>query len=278
MKWMSKSGKNSLDELLFSTKNREYGAYVHRKDYRKNLIFSCFIGISIMSLLYAAPLLIHWIKGDERVTTEVIPVTLTPTAELMAPPPILPEEPPKVEPREEPPKVATRRFVRPEVRPDEEVIEEDLAPTIDELKEAAPSIVTQEGVSDIYEDYVIPEPEPEPDPEPEPEPQPAKVFTFVEQWPEFPGGERALYEFLAQNIVYPAVARSNNIEGTVVIQFVVREDGSIEDPKVVRGIGGGCDEEALRVVKQMPNWIPGEQQGLPVAVKYNIPIRFILRN
>ncbi len=268
--------EKGLDEFIFSTKNREYGAYVLRKTSNKNLFFSAFIGLSLMSILYASPLLIHWIRGDERIKTEVIPVTLTPASELMAPPPVLPEKPPEIEPKEVPPQVATRRFVRPEVRPDEEVVEEDLAPTVDELKEAAPSVITQEGVSDIYEDYVIPEPEPEPEPEAEEEPE--KVFSYVEDWPEFPGGEKAMYEFLASNIRYPAVARDNNIEGTVIVQFIVREDGSIEEPQVVRGIGGGCDEEALRVVKEMPAWIPGRQNEIAVAVKYNLPIRFALRN
>lgn len=263
-----------LDEFIFSTKNREYGAYVLRKTSNKNLFFSALIGLSIMSVLYASPLLIHWIRGDERIKTEVIPVTLTPASELMAPPPVLPEKPPEIEAKEAPPQVATRRFVRPEVRPDEEVVEEDLAPTVDELKEAAPSVITQEGVSDIYEDYVIPEPEPVPEPEDEPE----KVFTYVEVWPEFPGGEKAMYDFLATNIKYPAVARDNGIEGTVIVQFIVREDGNIDDPQIVRGIGGGCDEEALRVVKEMPNWIPGEQNNIAVAVKYHLPIRFTIRN
>jgi len=95
--------------------------------------------------------------------------------------------------------------------------------------------------------------------------------------PEFPGGDTALYRFLAENIHYPDSAKTAGIQGRVFITFVVNTDGSISDARVLRGIGGGCDEEALRVVKSMPNWIPGKQRGKPVRVQYNLPIKFSLK-
>jgi len=94
-----------------------------------------------------------------------------------------------------------------------------------------------------------------------PEPVAEEIFTFVEEYPEFPGGEKALYEYIKNNIRYPEVARTSGITGTVYVQFVVEKDGSISDVKVLRGIGGGCDEEAVRVVKSMPKWKPGKQRG-----------------
>jgi protein TonB len=113
-------------------------------------------------------------------------------------------------------------------------------------------------------------------PEVEPEPIEEKIFTFVEEYPEFPGGDKALREFILNNLNYPEIARKTGITGTVYVQFVVEKDGSISDVKVVRGIGGGCDEEAVRVVKSMPKWKPGKQRGMPVRVYFTLPIELKL--
>lgn len=104
-----------------------------------------------------------------------------------------------------------------------------------------------------------------------------KIFTVVEQDPEFPGGMEALYKYLAQNIKYPQLARDNNITGKVYVTFVVERDGSIANPKVLRDIGGGCGQEAIRVVKSMPKWAPGKQRGKAVRVQFNLPVNFTLK-
>lgn len=104
------------------------------------------------------------------------------------------------------------------------------------------------------------------------------VFKIVEQMPSYPGGPADLLKFLATNINYPKAAKDAGIEGMVVIQYVIEKDGSITNAKVVRGIGAGCDEEALRVVNTMPNWIAGKQRGQAVAVQFNLPIRFKLED
>ncbi len=104
----------------------------------------------------------------------------------------------------------------------------------------------------------------------------AEIFEVVESWPEFPGGNSALYAFLGNNLVYPELAKEIGISGKVYLNFVVEKDGSITDVKVIRGIGGGCDEEALRVVNKMPKWTPGKQRGIPVRVRYIFSVRFIL--
>jgi protein TonB len=95
--------------------------------------------------------------------------------------------------------------------------------------------------------------------------------------PEFPGGEEKLFEYLGKNIKYPSMARENGITGTVYVTFVVEGNGEISDVKKLRGIGGGCDEEAVRVVRSMPAWKPGKQNSKPVRVQYNLPIKFTLR-
>ncbi len=103
------------------------------------------------------------------------------------------------------------------------------------------------------------------------------VFVMVETMPEFPGGEKAMKKFIAENLVYPKLAREKGISGTVYISFTIKADGSITDIKVLRGIGGGCDEEAVRVIQMMPRWKPGAQRGLPVAVKFNLPVEFRIK-
>ncbi|MDR4987532.1 MAG: energy transducer TonB [Bacteroidales bacterium] len=102
------------------------------------------------------------------------------------------------------------------------------------------------------------------------------IFTVVEDQPEFPGGEAARQRFLEENLRYPQMAREAGIQGTVFVTFVVETDGSVTDVRILRGIGGGCDEEAMRVVRMMPRWQPGRQRGQPVRVQFNMPIRFRL--
>jgi TonB family protein len=102
------------------------------------------------------------------------------------------------------------------------------------------------------------------------------VLLSVEQMPEFPGGIKNLTKYLKENLKYPTTASDMGISGKVVVQFVVEKDGRITNIKVLRGIGGGCDEEAVRVVSMMPNWKPGTQNGKPVPVYYYLPISFIL--
>ena len=110
----------------------------------------------------------------------------------------------------------------------------------------------------------------------EPAHDPNEPLTIVDEMPEFPGGPEALYPYIGKNLRYPEQAVEEGIEGVVFLSFVVETDGRISNVNVLRGIGGGCSEEALRVVKGMPNWKPGKQRGKEVRVKYNLPIRFKL--
>jgi protein TonB len=104
-----------------------------------------------------------------------------------------------------------------------------------------------------------------------------QIFMVVESMPEFPGGEVELHKYLAENIKYPQMAKESGIQGRVFVTFVVERDGSVTDVRVLRGIGGGCDEEAIRVVKNMPKWTPGKQRGKPVRVQFNLPVKFTLQ-
>ena len=124
--------------------------------------------------------------------------------------------------------------------------------------------------NEVIEEYVAPEVVEE-------EVQEQEIFQIVEQMPEFPGGEGKLMEYVAKNIKYPQIARETGIQGRVFVGFVVEPDGSISNVKLLRGIGGGCDEEAMRVIKSLPKWKPGKQRGKAVRVSYQIPVFFKLQ-
>lgn len=122
----------------------------------------------------------------------------------------------------------------------------------------------------------VPPPPPKVDDQKPQSKAPEDVFTVVEEMPQFPGGDEARMKYLMENIKYPEEARKNGIQGTVYVSYVVEKDGSISNVKVLRGIDKECDEVAMNVIKNMPNWIPGKQRGQAVRVQFNMPIRFTL--
>ena len=124
--------------------------------------------------------------------------------------------------------------------------------------------------NEVIEEYVAPEVVEE-------EVVEQEIFQIVEEMPAFPGGEGKLMEYVAKNIKYPQIARETGIQGRVFVGFVVEPDGSISNVKLLRGIGGGCDEEAMRVIKSLPKWKPGKQRGKAVRVSYQIPVFFKLQ-
>ena len=124
--------------------------------------------------------------------------------------------------------------------------------------------------NEVIEEYVPVEVEEE-------EVQEQEIFQIVEEMPAYPGGDAKLMEYVAKNIKYPQIARETGIQGRVFVGFVVEPDGSVSNVKVLRGIGGGCDEEAMRVVKSMPKWKPGKQRGKAVRVSYMLPVNFKLQ-
>jgi len=101
-----------------------------------------------------------------------------------------------------------------------------------------------------------------------------QIFTIVENQPQFPGGQVALNSYISSNLQYPENARKNGIEGTVYATFVVEEDGSISNIRILKGLDSECDEEVIRVLSNMPKWKPGTQRGKTVRVQFNIPVRF----
>ncbi len=261
-----------VDDIIFDNRNKSYGAYYLRRIYEshivKALIIAMLLGVSLI-VGYRVATMFSEVVAKMRPTAVEVQLEEPPTLNPDEPPP--PPPPPPIEPP--PPPVATVKFVPPVVKRDEEVKDEEPPPTKEEIKEAVISTKTQEGVKNAPQP--IEEKEPPPIVEP-PKPKEPEIFTVVEQNPEFPDGQAALMKYLSNNIKYPALARENNIQGKVILQFVVDENGGISDIKAARGIGGGCDEEAIRVVKSMPKWKPGKQRGRPVKVRFTLPVSFKL--
>lgn len=270
------SSKSTLDEIVFANRNKEYGAYSLRKAYKGIATKATVLGTVIFAAIFLGPKLLDKFKTEEETQEYMVDVNL-----LELPPPPLDnnEPPPPPPPPVEQPKVATVKFLPPEVKKDEEVPQESPPPTVEDLKEAVVAKETVEGDPNATEIIIAPDAviaAPSKGTVVEAAPVEEKIFTAVEQQPEFPGGAAEMYKYLSKNIKYPGAASRANVSGRVFLQFVVGTDGSITDIEVVKGIGFGCDDEAIRVVKGMPKWNPGKQSGRPVKVKYTLPVNFQL--
>ncbi|MGA0560546.1 energy transducer TonB [Larkinella sp. VNQ87] len=263
----------SLDDIVFENRNKLYGAYDLRRFYNRSANRALWLGIALFGAALATPMLYNRLKPAEAPdqfmkAMELENIKVLPQEE---PPVVVP--PPKVEL----PQVPTIRNLPPEVVT--EAPEDVTVPTVEDLEDKVSSDKTQEG--DPNAEEVIEAPSETAGPPVmekalEVERKPDEVFIKVEQDPQFPGGMRNLGEFLQKNLKYPPSAARAGISGKVYLQFVVNTDGSIVDVSVVKGIGFGCDEEAIRVVKKMPSWQPGKQAGRPVRVRFTLPITFTL--
>ncbi len=261
-------------DILFQNKNKAYGAYQLRKAYKKYLSNSFGITLTVYVLAIFIPFAINKFKAKPADNQSSKKVKIVQYSQLSAPPPIERKKP--SEPKIEKPKPKTVKYVEPVVKPDDEVIEEEEFATQDELMDVDAGLETLEGEdSVVVEDFEMEEP-PEPEPEPEPKPEPHQPFDFVEMMPTFPGGELKFMKYLNQNIEYPRLARDNGIQGRVVLQFVVDETGCVKDVKVVKGVGMGCDKEAIRVLLGSPTWVAGKQGGNDVPVRMYVNVDFKL--
>ncbi len=268
--------KSNLDDIVFEGRNKAYGAYVLRKLYNKHLMQGSFFGVLFFMVLALSPYFIDKIETNVDTEAYNTPIELTPPPKETAA--IIPPPPPPVE---LPPPPAQIRFVEPKVQNDEDVKNEELPPPITTL-DTSSNIGTKTvlGAKTTLIVPVVPPPIHEiPDEKPEIEDNAIHDVVTVEQMPSFPDGEAALFKYLSENIKYPDFARDNGIEGTAYLGFTVEKDGSITDIVVRRGVKGGkvCDEEAMRVVRNMPKWKPGKQNGKNVRVSYNLPVKYKLQ-
>ena len=255
-------------DVVFAGRNKAYGAYELRKDNGRNAGKALLIAVIVFVLIISANTIINFITGFIPKAKEKVKITnvvlAPPPVDIKKPPPPPPPEPPK-------PKVDQVKFPPPVVKPDVEVKEKP--PTIEDLKVADPGQKNIKG--DKNADVTIDEPVGNSDAKVTEE-DPNKVFTAVEQEPAFPGGMEKFYAYLNKNIRYPAVAKENGTQGKVIVSFICEIDGSLTQIKVLRGIGDGCDDEAMRVIRNSPRWTPGVQNGRKVRVSYSVPISFSL--
>jgi protein TonB len=276
---MDANSKNAtLDEIVFEGKNKEYGAYFLRKNYAKYLTRSSLIGIAIFSGAILAAWGFNKFGGKEDESLQTVEIDLSKLKEEKKEDEKKPDVPPPPPPPEQkPPEVAQIKFLPPEPKADEDVKEEDPPPKVEEVEKAVISNVTKEGVES---DEIAAPPPPADEGVGKPaeveQPKEEEVFTTVEQQPEFPGGQRELLKYIAQNIKYPSAAQRANVSGKVYVKFVVERDGGIGEVNILKGIGFGCDEETHRVIKSLPKFAPGKQNGRNVRVWYTLPVAFQL--
>jgi len=269
---------NSWTDLVFEGKNKEYGAYVLRRDTgRRNVkaLIWVLIGIAaIFAIAYANLAIQNAIKQNATIDTDVELSKLAQKKEAK----VERKEPVKVEVEQ---KVVEKvkssvKFTAPEIKKDDEVKPEDEIKSQDDLSKTNTAIGTFDVKgNDEAEGEVLKAKEVVVDEKPKEEE--TKVFDVVEQMPSFPGGDAELMKYLNEHMKYPVVAEENGIQGRVICTFVVERDGSITDVKVVKSVDPSLDKEAVRVLKSMPKWIPGRQNGSPVRVKYTVPVTFRLQ-
>ncbi|MBT9394059.1 TonB family protein [Hymenobacter sp. NST-14] len=266
----------SLDDIVFEGRNKAYGAYIIRRVYGKHVTRAVLISVALFALMIAFPLVARMLKKDEVVVEDqmlkVNELMEAPPLDKVAPPP--PPPPPPEAPPPPPPKLTTIKFTPPVVKKDEEVKKEEI-PDQEELKEKTVATVTVKGNTDNPADLAGLEPGE--GTKAVEEVVTNKPYTYVEQMPVFPGGQEALLQYIAKNIKYPAMALRNQVEGRVFIKFVVGPDGAVTNVEVQKGIGAGCDEESMRVIKNLPRFTPGKQNGRAVSVYYTVPVTFAIK-
>ena len=268
---------NGWVDLVFEGKNHSYGAYQLRKETGKRNLMAILvmfaIGVAIAAFVAIKGVVENAMKQDVAIEADVELAKLAEKKEAK----VEKKEEPKVEKIEVEKVKSSVKFVPPVIKKDDEVKPEEELKSQEELNKTNTAIGAfdvkgnDEAAGEVLKaKEVIAQPEP-------PKEEETKVFDVVEQMPSFPGGPAALMQFLSSNIKYPVVAEENGIQGRVVCTFVVEKDGSITDVRVVKSVDPSLDKEAMRVVKSMPKWIPGKQNGSAVRVKYTVPVTFRLQ-
>ncbi len=277
-------------DIVFADKNQEFGAYMLRKDSDKRhnlaalyaliglvVVICLLIGYSKYSDYKAEKDRLALIEEREKMQAlELETVSDEPEPEE--------EEPEQQKFEQEIPQVpeevlATVQVTQIAIVDADQVKNEVMDMETQKEDNTARGVVNQEGADDVdkfkavVEQVQVVEPVPEVKKD-----EPEKIFVAVEQPAEFPGGQAAMMKWLSNNIRYPESAQQNGISGRVVVKFVVEKDGSIGSPTIVKGVDRDLDQEALRVVKRMPKWQPGKNNGQPVRSYFNLPVTFRLQN
>ena len=248
----------SFDDIVFEIRNKEYGAYRLRKKYNRNLLIGMIIGIIVLGTAVIAPYinakaLENKLKRAER-QVEIKMDNLDQPQQEAPPPP--PPPPPPAE-------TIVQRYVAPVVV---DSIKPEEAKQLMTADQAQVEIKNEEvqAVTEVQEEV-------------KEEEAPVEVFVVVEEMPAFPGGDTELMKFINSNIVYPEIAKENNIQGRVILRFCVTYKGAVDQITVLKPVDPALDNEAKRVIAMLPTWKPGKQGGKPVNVWYSVPVTFQLK-
>ena len=271
-------------DLVFEGKNKDFGAYVIRTEspnrHNKAVLWTL-IGTIIFGMLAYGFMKANQYLEERRLAElgeqVVVPIDYSEEAEEPKQD-FLEEEKPEVLPEEE--VLNTIQVTELQIVEDDQVRPEDEIITQEEIIASTAAVGAtnfDQGTNDLNvtnthpSDVVIVEPKPVVDDKPE------EIFHSVEQMPQFPGGDAALMKYLASHINYPPMAAENNVQGKVILQFVVGKDGRVGEVLVARSVDKDLDKEAMRVVKSLPKFSPGRQNGRPVSVWYTLPVQFKLQ-
>jgi protein TonB len=264
-------------DLVFADRNKNYGAYELRSKSSSIMTRALFVSGGLFLLLCFSPLIYAKLFPKEEVVVEIAkPVDLTDVIHQMKPDVPKPEEKPE-------PKKADPVKLKTIALPSQVVVvnktELPPPPTIDDIKSAVISTKTQDGV--VAPNAVVSDSKGSGDgtgtaKDGAGSGEDTNIYnnTGVDEYPEFNGGAKAWSKYMERNLRYPYQAQEENVQGKVFVSFVVEKDGSVSDVKVLRGLGFGCDEEAIKVIKKSPLWKPGKNKGTPVRVRYNMAINF----
>ena len=272
-------------DLVFEGRNKSFGAYVlrldskprHLKAFIYTLIGALILGIVAFSYLKVSAYIEEQrIKDAAEQQMAFVDTAAEEEEEEEETQERIEEQKPEALPEEI---LNTVKVTELLIAKDEEVRSEDEIKTQDELKETQTAFgqtdfdkgTDDRNITREHKNEVIVE-------EKKPEPVEEKVFKAVEQMPTFPGGEAALMKYLREHINYPTVAMENNVQGKVIVQFVVTKTGKVGEVKVARSVDRDLDREAVRVCKSLPDFIPGRMNGQAVNVWYTLPVQFKLQN
>lgn len=255
---------DARNELVFEGRNQSYGAFELRTKYNKRVTLIVGGMVLFSVALFGLKMFI-----DNKPKETEKPVDMSNIVVDLTPPPPQEEQPPPPPPPPPPPMVEMVKFVPPVIKDD--AVEEEPQKLQEDVKDSNVGTKDQEGEKDAP---VVPTEDTGPGEAAAPE-----IFTVVEEMPEFPGGAMEMMKYIQKNIQYPAMAREAGISGKCFLKFVVNGDGAISDVQILKGVAGcpDCDKEATRVVKSMPKWKAGKQNGRSVSVFFNLPINFTIK-
>lgn len=246
---------DDIDDIIFQNRNKDYGAFTMRKIYNRNVVIATILSVIVFVLVSALPFITFNPPEKELHESALFSEYLSaPPKKVTQPETELPPEIRKIQKK--------AKFLAPEVVPEVDETTENYSTESkqgDSTSKGSSSTGNNQGTLDGAGDYND------------------NIYTYVEEAPSFPGGEIARMQFLRNNIKYPQPALQSKIQGKVYISFIVEKNGTLSNIKVLQGIGGGCDEEALRVTKLMPRWKPGKTQGREVRVVITMPVVFVLQ-